>query len=197
MSSEVKLILQDGLKVNFKELFEFYQIHRFEYALDVGRAFYAYLSEIDTEVFTTFEKFTDPNGIYKGVMDYILYFLVHEKEYIRMLKTENFLNIYITKTFGEILKKDNDPALFDTLLTVREIHGRETIYNRMKDNVINYGLKPFYMDYEHVDDFYWAIQVNIARSTEPLARVIIRYKLIRDGICRSNKDFNLTNITGD
>ena len=126
MSSEVKLILQDRLKVNFKELFEFYQIHRFEYALDVGRAFYAYLSEIDTEVFTTFEKFTDPNGIYKGVMDYILYFFVHEKEYIRMLKTENFLNIYITKTFGEILKKDNDPALFDTLLTVRDIHDRET-----------------------------------------------------------------------
>ena len=130
-------------------------------------------------------------------MDCRVYFLVHENGYIRALKTENFLNIYITESFGEILKKDNNPALLDTLLTVREIHNRETIYNGMKDNVINYGLKPFYTDYDHVDDFYWAIQMNNARSTEPLARVIIPYELIRDSICRSNKDFNLTNITGD
>ena len=37
--------------------------------------------------------------------------------------------------------------------------------------------------------------MNNAGSTEPPARAIIPYKLIRDGIC--NKDFNLTNITGD
>ena len=53
------------------------------------------------------------------------------------------------------------------------------------------------MDYEHVDHFYWAIQVNDARSMEPLARAIIPHKLIRDSICRSNKDINLTNITRD
>ena len=67
-------------------------------------------------------------------MDYRVYFLVHENGYIRTLKTEHFLNIYITKAFGEILKKNNDSALLDTLLTVRD---GETIYNRMKDNVIN------------------------------------------------------------
>ena len=55
--------------------------------LDVARAFYAYLSETDTEVFTTFEKFTNPNGIYKSVMDYRVYFLVHENGYIRTIKT--------------------------------------------------------------------------------------------------------------
>ena len=109
------------------------------------------------------------------------YFLVHGNGYIRTLKTENFLNIYITEIFGEILKKGNVPAFFDTLLTVRDIRDRETIYNRMKDNVINYGLKPFYADYEHVDDFYYAIQVNNAGSTEPPARTILLYKLIRDG----------------
>ena len=70
-------------------------------------------------------------------MDYRVYFLVHENGYIRTLKTENFLNIYITKAFGEILKKNNDSTLLDTLLTVRDIHDGETIYNRMKDNVIN------------------------------------------------------------
>ena len=72
-------------------------------------------------------------------MDCRVYFLVHENGYIRALKTENFLNIYITESFGEILKKDNNPALLDILLTVREIHNRETIYNRSKDNVMNYG----------------------------------------------------------
>ena len=98
-----------------------------------------YLSETDTEVFTIFEKFTDPNGIYKGVIDYSVYFLEHENGYIRTLKTANFLNIHITETFGEILKKGNDPALFDTLLTVQDIQNRKTIYNRRKDNVMNYG----------------------------------------------------------
>ena len=98
------------------------------------------VSETNTEVFTTFKKFTNPNIIYKGVMDWRVYFLVHENGYIRTLKTENFLSICITKIFGEILKKDNDPALFDTLLTFRDIHHRETIYNGMKD-VINYDLK--------------------------------------------------------
>ena len=39
--------------------------------------------------------------------------------------------------------------------------------------------------------------MNNGRSTEPSARAIIPYKHIRDGICRSNKDFNLANITRD
>ena len=58
---------------DFFNFFEFYHVHKSEYALDVGGAFSAYLSETDTEVFTTSEKFTDPNGIYKGVMDYRVY----------------------------------------------------------------------------------------------------------------------------
>ena len=71
-------------------------------------------------------------------MDYSVYFLEHENGYIRTLKTANFLNIHITETFGEILKKGNDPALFDTLLTVQDIQNRKTIYNRRKDNLMNY-----------------------------------------------------------
>ena len=128
------------------DFFEFSQIYRFEYALDLGRALYAYLSETDTEVFRTFKKFSNPNGIYKGVMDYRVYFLVHENRYVTTLKTESHLNIYITVTFVEILKKDNNPALFDTLLTALYVNDKETIYNRMKSNVIHYGLKPFYTD---------------------------------------------------
>ena len=39
--------------------------------------------------------------------------------------------------------------------------------------------------------------MNNAGSPEPPTRAMIPYKLIRDGICRRNKDFNLINITGD
>ena len=67
----------------------------------------------------------------------------------------------------------------------------------MKINVIHHGLNPFYTDYEYLDDFYWLVKVNYAGSTEPPTREIIPYKLIRDGTRRRNKDFNLTNITGD
>ena len=74
-------------------------------------------------------------------MDYRVYFLVHENGYIRTFNTANFLNIRITETFGEVLKKDNDLALFDIFLTVQDIQNREFIYNGMKDNVINYGLR--------------------------------------------------------
>ena len=50
---------------NYFDFFEFYQIHKSEYTLDVGRAFCACLSETNTEVFTTFKKFTNPNVIIK------------------------------------------------------------------------------------------------------------------------------------
>ena len=66
----------------------------------------------------------------------------------------------------------------------------------MKSNVIHYGLKPFYTDYEYLDNFYWNVKVNNAGSTELPTRAMIPYKLIRNRICRRNKDFNLTNIIG-
>ena len=130
-------------------------------------------------------------------MDYRVYTLLHENGYITTLKTENHLNFYITNTFGEILKKkDNGPALFDTLLTILHTNDRETIYNGMKSNVIHYGLKPFYTDYKYLDYFSWNIKVDNVASTEPPTRAMLLYKLIRHSICRRNKEFNLTNITG-
>ena len=87
-------------------------------------------------------------------MDYRVYFLVHENGYVTTLKTENHLNSYVTKTFGIILEKDNDAVLFYTLLTVLGTNDRESIYNGMKSNVLHYGLKPFYTDYEYLDDIY-------------------------------------------
>ena len=35
---------------DFSQFFEFYQIHKLTYVLDVGRAFYAYLSKSDTDI---------------------------------------------------------------------------------------------------------------------------------------------------
>ena len=59
---------------DYFDFFEFYQIHKTNYNLDVGIAFHGYLTKNDTEMFSTFEKFTDPNGKYKGVFDHTIYF---------------------------------------------------------------------------------------------------------------------------
>ena len=61
--------------------------------LDVGRAFYAYLSEADTEIFTTIEKFNDPEVKYEGVIDYGVYFIVNPDGQITTLDTRNQLNV--------------------------------------------------------------------------------------------------------
>ena len=62
----------------FFQFFEFYQIHKLTYDLDLGRAFYAYLSEVDTEIFIIIEKFNDPEGKCKGVIDYQVCFIVNQ-----------------------------------------------------------------------------------------------------------------------
>ena len=58
---------------DYLDFFEFYQIHKTNYNLDVGIPFQDYLTKNDTEMFTTLEKFTDPNGKYKGVFDHAIY----------------------------------------------------------------------------------------------------------------------------
>ena len=58
---------------NIFDFFEFYQIHKYTFGLHVGRAFHSYLSTADTEIFTTYEKFTDPKGPFKSISDYNIY----------------------------------------------------------------------------------------------------------------------------
>ena len=58
---------------NIFDFFEFYQIHKYTFGLHAERAFHSYLSAADTEIFTTYEKFTDPNGPYKSISDYNIY----------------------------------------------------------------------------------------------------------------------------
>ena len=59
---------------NFFYFFKFYQIHKDTFGLHVGRAFLSYLSAAGTEIFTTYEKFTNPNGPYKSISDYNIFF---------------------------------------------------------------------------------------------------------------------------
>ena len=48
-------------------------------------------------MFTTFEKFTDPNGKHRGVFDHTIYFLVQKTGHVITLKTD--------KIFGFIFQK--------------------------------------------------------------------------------------------
>ena len=93
-------------------------------------------------MFTTFEKFTDLNGKYKGVFDHMIYFLVQKTGHIITLKTDQNLWVYILKTFADVLKKKDNKVIFNLWITMLAVQDRETIYNGMKSNVIHYGLKP-------------------------------------------------------
>ena len=56
-------------------------------------------------MFTTSEKFTDPNSKYEGVFDHIIYFLVQKPGHAIILKADQNLWIYIPKAFADVLKK--------------------------------------------------------------------------------------------
>ena len=103
-------------------------------------------------MFTTFEKFTDPNGKYKGVFDHTIYFLVQKTDHVITFRTDQNLLVYIPKTFADVLKKDNHKVIFDLLIATLAVQDRETIYNGMKSNVVHYGLKPFHTEYEYLDN---------------------------------------------
>lgn len=63
---------------DFFYFFKFYQKHKTSFNLDVGRSFYTYRTGNDTKIFTTVEKFTEPNGKYVGSQEYgkVIYFMV-------------------------------------------------------------------------------------------------------------------------
>ena len=134
----------------FFEFFEFYQIHKQTYNLNVVDAFHAFLTQNETEIFTTFEKYTDPNGPHKSVFDYRVYFLVHKNEQITTLKSSTYLNVYIPETF----EKGSNRILFDVLIKHATTYDREAIYKGMTGNVERYGLKPFYTEYNNLDVNY-------------------------------------------
>ena len=171
--------------------FDFCQIHTITCSLDVGRAFHAYLSQADTEIFTTLKTFTDPEGKYKGIFDHRVYFLVHEGGQVTTIKTENALNMYIPKTFGEVFKKDNNKALCNISVKVPHTYAREETYEGAKGNVVRYGLKPFHTEYNYLDNEYRVLDTRpIQGTTQPLMRSLFPHNLIRDEVVRRQNDFS-------
>ena len=84
------------------------------------------------------------------------------------------------------------------LVLIKTKHSKEVIYRGMKDNVTNYGFKSFHTECEHLDNEYWDLNIKALQGTiQPLTRSLFPLDLIKDGIVRRQKNFSLTNITGD
>ena len=83
----------------------------------------------------------NPNGKYARSQGYDkgIYFIVLNTGHITSLKVPVNLNIYIPKTCGRVLEKQ-DSLIFYVLWLVSVKYDRETIYNGMKGNVEAYGL---------------------------------------------------------
>ena len=93
---------------------------------------------------------------------------MHKNGQINTLKSPNGLNVYIPKTFGKFLKRDNDKILFDVLVKHEQTYDRETIFTGMSENVQRYRLKAFYTEYDNLDANYWPLAIDSLRGTTEL-----------------------------
>ena len=75
----------------------------------------------------------------------------------------------------QFLCNDNDPLLFDVLYKITHELDRETIYNGMKSNVINYDLKPFHTEYGYLDGEYWYITMFAQDYTQQIEGACSRF----------------------
>ena len=94
------------------------------------------------------------------MIDYQVYFFINPNGRITTLGTRNQLNVYIPKTFGDILKNNNDSTLFEVLVLIKTKHLRKAIYIEMKDNLTNYELKSLRAECEHLDYDHWDLNIN-------------------------------------
>ena len=119
------------------------------------------------------------------VIDYRVYFFIDPDGRITTLGTRNQLNVYIPKTFGDILKKDKDSILFDVLVLIKTKYLRKVIYRGIKDNITNYTLKYFHTECEQLDNEHWDLNIKALQgTTQPLTRSLFSLDLIKDGIVR-------------
>ena len=77
------------------------------------------------------------------MIDYGVCFIANPDGEIAALGTAKQVSVYIPKTFGYIIKKDNDSTLFDVLVLIKIKHFGKVIYRVMRDRIINYALKYF------------------------------------------------------
>ena len=100
------------------------------------------------------------------------------------------------------MKRGNEEAFFGEIITVTNTYNREQIYNGMKFN--NYGLESFESGYKNLDNFYYEIQIKNTGGTESthsnsnsISNSLVPHKIVKEGITKKIKDFNLTKISGD
>ena len=103
---------------------------------------------------------------------------MHKNGQINTLKSPTRLNVYISETFGKVLKRDNDKILFDVLVKHEQTYDRETIFTGMSENVQRYGLKAFYTEYDNLDANYWSLAIDSLRgTTQRLNRSLFQFVL--------------------
>ena len=108
------------------------------------------------------------------VIDYRIYFFIDPDGRITTLGTRNQLNVYIPKTFGDILKKDKDSILFDVLVLIKTKYLRKVIYRGIKDNITNYTLKYFRTECKQLDNEHWDLNIKaFAKNYTTAYQVII------------------------
>ena len=122
------------------------------------------------------------------MINYQVYFFINPDGRITTLGNKNQLNVYITKTYGDVLKKDNGSTLFEVLVLIKTKHFRKVIYIGIKDNWNNYALKSLHIECKHLDNEYWDLNIkSLERTMQPITRSLFPLDLIKDGIVRRQK----------
>ena len=101
---------------------------------------------------------------------------------ITTLCTDNHLNIYISKTFSGVLKRDNEETFSGEIRTITNTYNREQLYKGMKFN--NFGLEPFATGYENLDNFNYEIQIKNAGGTGSISNSLVPHKIVKEGITK-------------
>ena len=96
-----------------------------------------------TEIFTTVKNCEQQFPYKKG-----RYFLVHKNVIVTILEIPMDVYIYISKTFYNYLEKQGK------LIFSHHFCNYATYNSSMKSNVLNYGLKPVYSEYNYLDTNY-------------------------------------------
>ena len=79
--------------------------------------------------------------------------------------------MYMSKSFGEVLEKDNDKVLFDILVKVSHIYTREEIYEGVKGNIARYGLKPIHTEYNYLDKKFSQQKKHLGKAKKETSRM--------------------------
>ena len=86
---------------------------------------------------------------------------------------------------------------FQVLFDAQNQFTRGQMYNSIKSKVENYNLKPFYMEYEYLDNHLREIYNSTQGITQKIWRLLFPYDVIKSYTTSVIERFKLTNITGE